>query len=74
MSDSLNRDITEQRDWRRAKKCLGGNCVEIADFGDGRIGVRNSNYPDGENLAFTKAELQAFAAGLLSGDFDDLLR
>ncbi|MER5396437.1 MULTISPECIES: DUF397 domain-containing protein [unclassified Streptomyces] len=50
-----------------------GNCVEVADLGDGGIAVRNSRDPDGPALVYTPAEVAAFLAGAKDGEFDHLL-
>jgi hypothetical protein len=47
-----------------------GNCVEAAQLPAGAMAVRNSRYPDGPALVFTKAEWDAFLLGAKDGDFD----
>ena len=47
-----------------------GNCVEAAQLPAGAVAVRNSRYPDGPALVFTKAEWDAFVLGARDGDFD----
>lgn len=47
-----------------------GNCVEVADLGNGITGVRNSRDPGGAVLRFTPDEWQAFLGGVLNGEFD----
>ena len=32
----------------------------------------NTSQPDGPKLSYTRAEVEAFAAGIKRGDFDDL--
>lgn len=49
-----------------------GNCVELAADGD-EILLRNSNQPDQPPIRFTRAEIQAFLAGVRSGEFDGLV-
>lgn len=59
--------------WRRAD--VEGNnrrSVELAQAGDG-VCMRNSRDPDGPQLRFTPAEMQAFILGVKDGEFDDLL-
>jgi deferrochelatase/peroxidase EfeB len=46
-----------------------GNCVEIAQVEDG-FAMRNSRFPDGPALVYTRAELAAFVEGVRRGDFD----
>ena len=47
-----------------------GNCVEVAAFPGGDVGVRNSRDPDGPVLRFTPAEWRAFLGGARLGEFD----
>jgi hypothetical protein len=49
-----------------------GNCVETAALGCGEIALRNSRYPSGPALIFTREEMAAFLAGAKDGEFDDL--
>jgi hypothetical protein len=48
----------------------GGNCVEVAQFPDPAVAVRDSKNPDGHMLVFTPDEWRAFIAGVRSGEFD----
>lgn len=61
--------------WRKSRRSnASGNCVEIARLPhESGYLIRNSRNPDGPALAFTKEELSAFVAGVLDGDFDDLV-
>ncbi|GAA2680837.1 MULTISPECIES: DUF397 domain-containing protein [Actinosynnema] len=60
--------------WRKsARSGALGNCVELADLVDGGIAVRNSRFPDGPALVYTREEVAAFVAGAKDGEFDDLL-
>jgi Domain of unknown function (DUF397) len=61
--------------WRKsARSSAQGNCVELAKLSGTEVGIRNSRHPQGPALVFTKAELDAFLAGVKDGEFDDLLR
>ena len=42
----------------------GGNCVEVASLGDGRVAVRNSRRPAGPALLFGRAQWAAFVAAI----------
>lgn len=44
-------------------------CVEIAHFGDGAVGVRDSNNPTGPALVFAPTAWDAFTMALSSGKF-----
>lgn len=51
-----------------------GNCVEVANLPDGRIGVRNSRDSEGPMLRFTSDEWHAFLGGARNGEFDSFGR
>jgi hypothetical protein len=60
--------------WRRSSRSGAlGNCVEVAALDGGEIAVRNSRFPVGPALVYTRAELAAFVAGAKDGEFDDLV-
>lgn len=47
-----------------------GNCVEVANLPDGRVGVRHSKDTRGPILRFTPDEWHAFVGGVHNGEFD----
>ncbi|MGW0549443.1 DUF397 domain-containing protein [Streptomyces sp. Wb2n-11] len=47
-----------------------GNCVEVAALSCGEVAVRNSRDPQGPALVYTRAEIDAFLAGVKEGEFD----
>ena len=47
-----------------------GNCVEVANLPDGRVGVRNSRDTLGPVLRFTSDEWHAFLGGVRNREFD----
>jgi hypothetical protein len=47
----------------------GGNCVEVAFLPTGEIAMRNSRYPSGPALIFTRSEWDAFLGGAKDGEF-----
>ncbi|MEU5694858.1 DUF397 domain-containing protein [Actinosynnema sp. NPDC020468] len=60
--------------WRKsARSGALGNCVELAELSGGDIAMRNSRFPDGPALVYTRAEIAAFVAGAKDGEFDDLV-
>jgi hypothetical protein len=50
----------------------GGSCVEAGPLNDGtdRVAVRHSHHPDAELIIYTRAEWEAFTAGVRNGEFD----
>ena len=59
--------------WRKSSHSNSqGNCVEFAALPDGSVAVRNSRYPQGPALVYTRAEINALIAGVKDGEFDDL--
>lgn len=60
--------------WRKSTVSnYQANCVEVAVLGDGGVAVRNSRFPDGPQITYTRAEMAAFIRGVRAGEFDDLL-
>jgi hypothetical protein len=60
--------------WRKSDRSNpSGNCVELARLPDGDIAVRNSRYPSGPALIYTRAEMTAFIQGARDGDFDSMV-
>jgi hypothetical protein len=57
--------------WQKARASIGeGNCVEVAQLGNGSVAVRNSRFPEGPALVYTAAEMAAFLDGAKAGEFD----
>lgn len=50
----------------------GGECVEAGPLrdGSGRIAVRHSHHPHDAVIVYTRAEWEAFTAGVRLGEFD----
>ncbi|MFD1537811.1 DUF397 domain-containing protein [Nonomuraea guangzhouensis] len=60
--------------WRKSKwSNPNGNCVEVADLPTGEVAMRNSRFPEGPALVYTRAEITAFVLGAKDGEFDDLI-
>ena len=77
MTDSYNGiPATELTDvtWQKSRHSNpNGACVEVAVLSDGEIAVRNSRFPSGPALVYTRAEIAAFLAGAKDGEFDHVL-
>lgn len=60
--------------WRKSSLSAdtNGECVEVASFGGGQVGVRDSKDPDGGHLTFTRTELAAWIMAAKAGELDDL--
>lgn len=59
--------------WRKSSHSNSqGNCVEFAQLPDGTVAMRNSRFPQGPALVYTRAEISALLAGAKDGEFDDL--
>lgn len=52
----------------KSSRCEGGSCVEVGHHGDDVL-VRDGKDPDGPVLKFTRAEWEAFVAGVQAGEF-----
>jgi hypothetical protein len=60
--------------WRKSSASNSqGACVELAKLGSDEFAVRNSRYPEGPALIYTRAEVAALMDGVKLGEFDDLL-
>ncbi len=69
---------SEKLTWHRSTSCTGGSCVEVACAGgncvevaacDADILIRDSKNPGQAALRFSRAEWDAFQAGVAAGDF-----
>lgn len=59
--------------WRKSRYSGAvGNCVEVATLDNGAVAVRNSRFPSGPALVYTREEIAAFVAGAKDGEFDDV--
>ncbi|WP_082802089.1 DUF397 domain-containing protein [Herbidospora cretacea] len=56
--------------WKKSSWSANGNCVEVAQLGTDRVGVRDSKDVQGSPLVFTSEEWRAFVGGVKDGEFD----
>jgi hypothetical protein len=58
--------------WRKSSfsGSNGGNCVEIAQFPDTAVAVRDSKNPDGPRLVLAPDVWRTFVTGAMAGQFD----
>ena len=58
--------------WQKSRHSNSqGNCVEFARLPGGDVAVRNSRFPDGPALVYTRAEIEAMLLGVKDGEFDN---
>lgn len=57
--------------WQKSRDSnANGQCVELAALPDGDVAVRNSRFPDGPALIYTKEEIESLIVGMKNGEFD----
>jgi Domain of unknown function (DUF397) len=72
-TNGIGADRLQGARWQKSSASNpSGNCVEVAELSDGDVAVRNSRYPSGPALIYTRAEMAAFLAGIKLGEFDAL--
>ena len=60
--------------WQKSRHSNSqGTCVELAGLPDGEVAVRNSRFPEGPALIYTRAEIEALLLGVKDGEFDHLI-
>jgi hypothetical protein len=66
--------VRQELSWQKSRRSNpSGNCVELAGMPDGGVALRNSRYPEGPVLVYTRDEIAAFVGGARDGDFDNLI-
>jgi hypothetical protein len=60
-------------EWQKGQASSSqGNCMELAPLPGDCVAVRNSRYPNGPALIYTRAEIAALVQGAKDGEFDHL--
>ncbi|MFF0107459.1 MULTISPECIES: DUF397 domain-containing protein [Streptomyces] len=60
--------------WQKSRHSNSqGSCVEFARLPGGEVAVRNSRFPEGPALVYTRAEIEAMLLGIKDGEFDHLV-
>ncbi|KOG35393.1 DUF397 domain-containing protein [Streptomyces resistomycificus] len=60
--------------WQKSRHSNSqGSCVEFARLPGGEVAVRNSRFPEGPALVYTRAEIEAMLLGIKDGEFDHLI-
>ncbi|MFI9833747.1 DUF397 domain-containing protein [Streptomyces sp. NPDC051913] len=71
VDNGVSADTLDGAQWRKSGRSGGnGNCVEMAVLAGGAVAVRNSRFPTGPALIYTREEIEAFLGGVRDGDFD----
>jgi hypothetical protein len=74
IANGMSADLLTGVTWRKSTRSGAlGNCVEVAALPSGEVAVRNSRFPGGPALVYTRAEIAAFLSGAKDGEFDDVL-
>lgn len=74
IENGISSELLTGAQWRKSRYSGAmGNCVEVAPLAGGDIAMRNSRDPQGPALVYTRAEIEAFVAGVKDGEFDDML-
>jgi hypothetical protein len=74
IDNGVRSTLIEGVEWKKsARSNPGGNCVELAALPGGGFAVRNSRFPEGPALIYTRAEIEAFLGGAKDGEFDALV-
>lgn len=66
----MNTDPSEANWFKSSRSAGGKECVEVAFFESGHVGVRDSKNPTGPALTVAPVEWDSFTAGVISGKFD----
>ncbi|MGI5484923.1 DUF397 domain-containing protein [Streptomyces lavendofoliae] len=72
-SNGVSAHTIKEAVWVKARASDAfNNCVEIARLEHGEVAIRNSRFPQGPALVFTRSEIAAFLDGAQRGEFDGM--
>ena len=63
-------DAVSELVWRRSSFCAETSCVEVAHLPDGSVMLRRTPVGSHNPIPLTRAEWDAFIAGVKAGEFD----
>ncbi|NKY29433.1 DUF397 domain-containing protein [Nocardia gamkensis] len=63
-------DLAGARWFKSSHSGGGADCVEVAHFVGGTVGVRDSKNPTGPALIFPPEQWDTFTTGVADGEFD----
>jgi hypothetical protein len=73
-ANGISADLLSGVGWRKSTRSGAvGNCVELAPLRTGDIAIRNSRFPAGPALIYSRDEMAAFLTGAKDGEFDDII-
>jgi hypothetical protein len=74
IANGMSADLLTGVSWRKSSHSGAlGNCVVVALLPSGEVAVRNSRFPEGPALVYTRAEIAAFLSGAKDGEFDHVV-
>jgi hypothetical protein len=74
ITDGMPVTLLRRPAWRKSSHSNpSGDCVEFAELVSRKIVVRNSRYPGGPALIFTRAEMATFIQAVEQGEFDEAI-
>ena len=74
VQNGMSADALTGARWQKSRRSGAvGNCVEVTALPGGDVAVRNSRFPSGPALVYTRAEIEAFFLGIKDGEFDDVI-
>ncbi|MFD4575767.1 DUF397 domain-containing protein [Streptomyces sp. NPDC058417] len=71
--NGVTADLITGAQWQKARASDAKNdCIEVARLSENEYAVRNSRFPGGPALIYTKDEFDAFVDGASKGEFSNM--